>query len=936
MMTLQLGSVRSTRQNQLATLEDIKAIVQTDAHQAKIAAIWQSVMDGKPISSKKDELGFIIPTGFCQFGHSDATLSEYNGIVCVDLDGDKSTPLRAKETKEICKKIYAKIIAAKQQNKFAHVAAVAISPSQCGIKIFVKTTSRDKYSHANTASQAIEWLIKEAGECQISFRPYLSVDKCSKTLSQPHYLPAQIETFDAEELNIKITHHRKNTSQNGEHTPRLPIPSIDEIKAVPPQNMAAHQRLVSAKYGETAKEYADYLRLLTAYIALFGKKIGPCLFEELLIQSKEYRQSNFRKKLIDKVKSIHTLKTTGAWLLEESKKYVETYNIKGGQYLADFLQENGMLCPEKLCGRALVCPTGVGKTWAMAKLSEKEPIILAAPTRTLALQAAKDANGVAWVGGNKSANTFDHAVGCKFVATTYHSLPDLLARCHEMANRILVIDEAHNITCAASHDFMYSTIKRFVAAAQMFNRKITLTATPIPNIIEDEGAMQPIIFKKDAPKAEGEALIVADGVKIVEAAAHFAAKAINEKALPVIYLNDKGERLLELTQILKAQKIEFAVLNAAEKGSEDFIEIIDSGKVKKQCIITTSVIKEGVSIRGQEKVMYIICGACAPIEIQQLIARARGAKAQIKLLYKKDEGQNKKPNIQKILEEVTEISAEQIKALQKVSICAADVQALSLIAPKGATFNEKNNRWEIDQIAAYHAAFSIHALFYKKNPTALMAATENIIQWTKNVYKNALFKITKEGKRAAWDERKQEYQDALPECASEAGIKRNERKGGGAALAAAVVKTLAKSLNGNLWAAKDLALKLLSEIGNISKAKKLARQIRIAQVVWLGLETPVKAALTAIIQEKGENSLEKIKNRVFEAFLQECNIKLEEKAVEKILYSIFFVEHTKGGEVKRCRLTPITEALADFRAEICANAPPKILEEFDIGEMLAA
>lgn len=942
MITLSVTSVRTKAQNTNTTFEKVAEICASAEHAAKIERIWnliQKKAGKKNIAEAKDALGWIIPTGFCATGHADETLENYTGIVCIDIDGNKETPEKAVESRRAFEMLERAIIEAQKKGHFQHVIAVGISPSRCGFKAFVQTDAECKQKHYAAAAAAMAWFKKEMENAGIKLPEDAQYDNCTKTLSQPHYLPASMTVFSATGcVHVKNVNESQNGTKKEGILRAYEPPSIQDISKADPKAVRAHKRLIAANAGASISGYSNYLRFLAAYIALFGKEIGPALAVELLSQSPAFQKSDFRKKIQTKIKSLNVLKTAGTWLLDYAEKFKQpAIQLPKGIYLADLLEKNNWLNAEFFANRAIVCPTGAGKTWAIIKLSQKTPVVFCAPTRALAAQAAKDAGGIVWYGGNKDKQTLADALANNFIATTYHSLPDLLMNGQGLVEkRLLIIDEAHNLAVSASEGYMLPVVEKLIACTDFFDNITTLTATPVSHWLNKKRYMDTIEFTTEQKRIKAAAIQVQNDATLTEVAAAIAQKAVKNEEQVIVYLNDKGRRLLKMQALLDEYGINFATLNADEKDSEDYAALVELGKLNAPVVVATSVIKEGVSVRGCNKIRYICVGGCGEVEVQQLCARARGAEhIALDVIYRKDNGNEKTFDNEAVLRKITSMTANAVRELNQITVCAADGQILSAVAPKNIKFNQETQRWEENNVVAYNIAYNQACAYYRGNIKALANATKEWADWVFEKWNENVLKTTNENVIQKIDEIGQHYAEGLQECITPKAVERLRRKGGGWALAARVVNTLAQQLSGAVEIGRKIALDLLADCRNAAKAKHLATQIMVWQAIWCSAETPLRNTMLYICEKwKGVHDLQKVCESIMAIAKSNLGLTMDEKQCKKLIKALFDVEYLHGGKRQTVRLTMASIKLGVYYSEIVAAADKRLLEEKDIFKWL--
>ncbi|MEM4255680.1 MAG: DEAD/DEAH box helicase, partial [Candidatus Norongarragalinales archaeon] len=852
-ITFQEQSVRAKARNKAITLSELADLSNAPAHLNRVQQLRRAVAEGADkshISALKDALGFFIPTGFCPVGHNDADITNYTGLVCIDIDGDKSTQERARQSQIAFCDYAMRFARARERNAFTHVIAFAVSPTGCGLKVIVQTTNTNPRAHKHAAKCAREWFARESDERGLAIPDGAKFDDCAGTLSQPHYLTCGLRVYDtATPLPIPSAPARKEQAKaTPAHTRKEPARARiveHDLTSAPPALLNAHRALVAAGAGKKIEGYANYLAWLAAYVGGFGKRLGGALALELLQQSEAFNRSNFAQKFAQKIASLDVVRSTGARILVAANALnaSDELAMSDGEFVSDALMRLGVDAGA-LAGRALVCPTGAGKTYAVRDLAQSDAagVVFVAPTRLLAKQAA-GAGGAVWFGGAKSDDHLADALNCKFIATTYHSLPSLLERAGELiTERLLVIDEAHNLAASASADFMHRAITNLCDAALQFKRRCTLTATPYPTSAPAFSGLRMLRLTRPQKKATARAVKV-DGVTLTEAAAVVAAEAVAAGRLVVIYMNDKGAKLLTLRAHLEARGVQFVCVNADERESEAFTQIVVNSKAPAPCIVATSVIREGVSLHDVERVHYICVGGVGAIEFEQLIARARGAEVWVDVLHKSDGGAEATFERERITATLHATAASAVNELNNATQAVSDVEALRVVAPPAARYNYDAGAWMCDALLLDNSAYAQEQRYYSANPRALAVATQHVAQWAFEAF-TAEARDAEEVRSVVEAQKKaraEQTLEALKLCDTPAGVRKMKRRGGGFALAARMVATIAAAVGGWCDVARAMCESLLSDAGNAAKAATLARQVRVWAVIWAGAQTPARA-----------------------------------------------------------------------------------------------
>lgn len=934
MVTYSTASVKAKAPNAAITLKELAELSNAPAHVCRVQQIRRAVADGADkalISALKDALGYFIPTGFCKVGHNDADLTNYTGLVCLDIDGDKSTPERARQSQVAFWNYAMRFAHARGRNAYASVIAFAISPTGCGLKVIVQTTNTNPRAHKHAAQCAREWFERESAEQGLELPAGATFDSCAGALTQPHFLPSGLRVYDnATPLQLPdapARAHKEASKATPAHThkeaARVRITEHD-LNSAPPALLNAHRALVAAGAGKKIESYANYLAWLAAYVGAFGKRLGGALALELLQQSEAFNRSNFAQNFAKKIATLDVVRATGARIIKAANALNadEVHAMRDGEFASAALKRLGVDAGA-LAGRALVCPTGAGKTFAVRELAQSDAagVVFVAPTRMLAKQAA-GAGGVVWFCGTKTDDTLADALSCKFIATTYHSLPSLLQRAGDLiTSRLLVIDEAHNLAAAASADFMHKAISNLCDAALQFKRRCTLTATPYPTSAPAFAALRPLRLTRSQKKATARALQV-EGVTLTEAAADLAADAIAAGRLAVIYMNDKGAKLLALRAHLEARGVQFVCVNADERESEAFTQIVVNSKAPAPCIVATSVIREGVSLHDVERVHYICAGGVGAIEFEQLIARARGARVWVDVLHKSDGGAEASFERERITATLHATAASAVNDLNKATQSISDVEALRVVAPPAARYNYDAGAWVCDALLLDNSAYMQEQRYYSANPRALAAATQHVAQWAFEAFDAS--PRDAEDVRAVIEAQKkaraEQVLEAFKLCDTPAGVRKMKRRGGGFALAARMVATVAAAVGGWCNVARAMCESLLSDAGNAAKAATLARQVRVWSVVWAGAQTPARALLERVAALTGTHDYSRAIAFAQSAALELCGLQISEEQAHKLLRAVHDVDHVRGGKRRLIRLTPAGGKLTRWRVEIEAAA----------------
>lgn len=318
----------------------------------------------------------------------------------------------------------------------------------------------------------------------------------------------------------------------------------------------------------------------------------------------------------------HYTATFGIWRNRIEAPAAHTYTLQPGQYLSDVLRIDAIL------GKLLQAPTGSGKSRLICESGQKAVILC--PTRALVRNFAKEYNALPYMHDNRQY-TADELQAAQLIAVTYDSFPALSGYLTPSQGQFHVFcDEAHTAVSSANYraSKIHAALKYLQEPAPGCSwASVTLvTATPLPTVHPYLASFE--LVKVEAPGRQAGTAYFMDTGRVVETAAGLAIASQRAGRRALVLLNNKKERLHTLQNILKSYEIETVSLHAdVDNEQKEFLENLTSEGhwQDAECIITTTVLKEGNSIHSPKPVDVIICGGgFNSADIAQFTARIRG------------------------------------------------------------------------------------------------------------------------------------------------------------------------------------------------------------------------------------------------------------------------------------------------------------------------
>ena len=308
--------------------------------------------------------------------------------------------------------------------------------------------------------------------------------------------------------------------------------------------------------------------------------------------------------------------------LASVKTITPTLKLKVDRYLND--RVDNQLPKAFTKNTILVSPTGSGKsTYVMEQLEGKR--ILVCPN-TAILKNFKSFKGTSVFYGDEKSESFTDII--LTTQDSFELLTNVLAdRNDHILNYLIIVDEFHTLVSSANKGYKYTAITKTLAILEDNPLVVLgLTATPISTVTNPFYQSFDLIEVSQAKDVTREIqLSEYDDYRsfIIEKCL----ENYKGKTISVVYKNSK-QSVDILKEALEGQGLTVAIINADTKETAEYQSIVENGDVTVDVILTTCLLKEGVSVKGRGdrvSVDYIISGENHYTEVNQLSSRVRNA-----------------------------------------------------------------------------------------------------------------------------------------------------------------------------------------------------------------------------------------------------------------------------------------------------------------------
>jgi hypothetical protein len=340
-------------------------------------------------------------------------------------------------------------------------------------------------------------------------------------------------------------------------------------------------------------------------------------------------------------------------VLADSRKYADRFFYGNkGEYFKDIVNRHGLSYSD-FKGKYIIAPTGIGKSTEIRDFSNHELIVVAVPTNALQKDFEREAtkNGIdcylfnsdKYVKDVKTVSENEEEIinrlkavkeitQKRFIVVTYRSFEHLVNVLGKATrNYWLIVDEAHNLTSSSDLNYMHGNLSSILSNLKIFKNYTLFTATDLP-VFATDLQLEKWIFETPN-KIDKNIQFFDKGKNQYETAAQIAAATAKNGNLPLIVLNNKGKVLSKLKRALKPYKTDYQSFNSDTKTETHHKELLNTGIVKTDIMVSTSVIKEGVNIYNTtDNIVLVLISSpgVSPMhaaEIEQFAARFRLAKS---------------------------------------------------------------------------------------------------------------------------------------------------------------------------------------------------------------------------------------------------------------------------------------------------------------------
>jgi hypothetical protein len=279
---------------------------------------------------------------------------------------------------------------------------------------------------------------------------------------------------------------------------------------------------------------------------------------------------------------------------------------------------------------AVQAPTGAGKTTFFAQLAKRKgkQLVIACPTVNLAKQQAKKTRGAVAITGSRNYVKINKAAAAQLVFCTY----DTLHHIGDLFRRILVIDEAHNLT--NQHNFRAETLRKVLALSAEAQQVVLLSGTMPPLLCQaldfhlvnvhrrHSNQVRTFVVESEGTQAQkltGTLLTQLKQIDFQSDKIHFAFFNNTEQVEAI------RQHLIE-AGTLTAEQIAVITRTHADAGEDEALQdIIQRSKVSKglKLVLTTCLISEGVNIENKNIGRVYMVNPRCPDLFRQFVARFR-------------------------------------------------------------------------------------------------------------------------------------------------------------------------------------------------------------------------------------------------------------------------------------------------------------------------
>ena len=261
--------------------------------------------------------------------------------------------------------------------------------------------------------------------------------------------------------------------------------------------------------------------------------------------------------------------------------------------------------------------------------------VIAVPYKSLAKQLGKNTNAVVLTGSITNRKK-EQALNSQLVICTYDNLHHVT----DIVNRVLVIDEAHNLInhygelVRRKKAFRAKTLRRVLSLSETAKQTILLSGTMPKLFCKELGFKYVQIERKDNPKVN---LLLSESEKQTPEALTKAFLAIADKIdlddgkIRTVLFDNIGQleeikKTLVKSGKLKNNEIEIISRGHIEskRGSLTYSQVIKKGIIKGvKLILTTCLLAEGISIKNKNVGQLFAVGVKCPDKFRQFVARFR-------------------------------------------------------------------------------------------------------------------------------------------------------------------------------------------------------------------------------------------------------------------------------------------------------------------------
>lgn len=402
--------------------------------------------------------------------------------------------------------------------------------------------------------------------------------------------------------------------------------------------LEAYNSLKSNKYFTFVRLYkTKYKKDLLSHFALnnhrefynrYKEEIGDDVFN--------FRGAKYEKKSIYRISDGTPINKNQLTFFQNVKQYdyfsllndsfsidIDKAEITVNEYLTEANDELDSILARK-DRIAIQMNTGGGKTtWALelAKRTGRR-LVIAVPTRLLCRQLSRGKADIYGLYGRVTFRKQAEAFQAQIVVCTY----DTLAKIRDLHERILIVDESHNLINAYS--YRGTAVQSVVDGFEIAEKSVLISGTQNKMLCKQFGFHYINVIQKEAQKVNIVAL--ESSTPFATAIEQIKSIDFSEDKVNFVFLNDR-DRLHELmdfivmNNLVDKDLVQVVTRDDVDSGIDDvYIQICNKRKISRfKLVLCSCLLAEGINIENTNIGRIIALSVSSADELKQFSARFR-------------------------------------------------------------------------------------------------------------------------------------------------------------------------------------------------------------------------------------------------------------------------------------------------------------------------